>query len=98
MREFTIQRFTGYHDDSCARLNACINSRLVRGHELQGGTKTLCTSALRQVGCLAVEELTRLQQEWQTGPQPDDFRGVLFRCSPLGLLFPLLSYLARQGN
>ena len=31
-----IQGFTGYHDDSCVRLNAYIHSRLVRGHELQG--------------------------------------------------------------
>ena len=46
---------------SCARLDAFFNSRLVRGQERPGGTKTLSTSTLCQAGRPAGEELASLQ-------------------------------------
>ena len=62
MHEFTSSGYTGYYDDSCARLNAFLNSRLVRGGEHEGGRKTPSTSTLCLVGRPAAEELASLQQ------------------------------------
>ena len=43
-------------------MNAFLNSRLVRGGEREGGTKTLSTSTLCLVGRPAAKELASLQQ------------------------------------
>ena len=58
-----IQGFSEYHDDSCTRLNALINSRMGRGHDGRGETKLLSTSTLRKVRLPADEKRASSQQE-----------------------------------
>ena len=44
-----IQGFSEYHDDSCTRLDARLNSRVGRGHDGRVETKLLSTSTLCKV-------------------------------------------------
>ena len=46
-----IQGFSEYHDDSCARLNALLNSRVERGHDGRGETKLNEYSVQNQISC-----------------------------------------------
>ena len=44
-----IQGFTVCYDDSCARLNASLKSRVERGHQVRGETKRSSTGTLCKV-------------------------------------------------
>ena len=58
-----IQSFTKYHDNSCARLTALQNSRVVRGPQGQRGTKRTTTSSLCQVRLSAGKKRSFSQQQ-----------------------------------
>ena len=58
-----IQSFTEYHDNSCARLTALQNSRVVRGPQGWGGTKRTSTGSLCQVRLSAGKKRSFSQQQ-----------------------------------
>ena len=92
-----LQGFTVYHDDSCARLNAFLNSRVERGHDGLGGTKLPRKGTLCRLGVLLVKSLLLLSRSQERcmlrGGQVATKASA--RCSPLGLLFSLLRHLGR---
>ena len=50
-----------HHDDSCARLNASLDSRVERGHDDRGGTKLSSTGTLCKARRPAGEKLASSQ-------------------------------------
>ena len=56
-----IQGSNVFHDDSCARLEACLNSRFRRGQEGAGGIKPRCMSIVSRVWRPAEEKLASPQ-------------------------------------
>ena len=59
----SIQSFTEYHDNSCARLTALQNSRVERGPQVRGGTKRATAGPLRQVRLSAGKKAFFSQQQ-----------------------------------
>ena len=57
----TVRSFTEYHDDSCARLNASINSRVV--HQIRGAAKRFTTGTGCKATLPAEKKLAFSQQE-----------------------------------
>ena len=100
-----------YHDDSCARLDACINSRLGRGRKGAGGTTPRCTCTRSGVwrpaeeklaspqpasGRLHGEGMGRRENFWSGRRRGrGNFGGVLCLYCPLLLLFSLLCHLGQ---
>ena len=56
-----IQGSNVFYDDSCARLEACLNSRCRRGQEGAGGIKPRCTSTVSGVWRPAEEKFASPQ-------------------------------------
>ena len=58
-----VRSFTVYHDDSSARLNASINSRVVRAHQIRGATKRFTSGTGCKARLPAEKKLAFSQQE-----------------------------------
>ena len=105
----TVRSFTEYHDDSCARLNASINSRVV--HQIRGAAKRFTSGTGCKARLPAEKKLAFSQQEsarvhdetWAGGneslrltiSQAEEIQPSCVGVSPCGLIFSLPSYLGQ---